>query len=264
VAIAFSPRMRAVLAEARRFAQKFGAQPSLVHVGARTAENEQELQAVISELNLAADTPANWLAGDDPASALLTWVEREKVDLLIAGALERERAGRNFLGIVARELLRHAHCSLLLFTQPSIEPRAFGTIVVVTDFSESAAAAFDAALSLAEREHAKMLHVVTVFSPLKAMHKELTGADSAQTQPENAQARLDEFVASAKGSPVTVETRVIESTTGVAVSEFTKSVEANLLVLPARTHQDGTPILPAYMDWALQVIPCNVWVVKSS
>jgi len=264
VAVAFSPRLKAVLSEARRFAERFGAQLTILHAGKRAADLQRDLHAAMEAAGLPIDVRVEWLDGE-PTEAILAWLKDARTDLLIAGALERERTGRHFLGTVARELLRRAQCSLLLFSQPRVEPHFFRKIIAVTDLTEAAQTAFRVALSFAEKERAESLQVVAVFSPLKAARAELNdAADSAKYQPEKRQAQLDEFAsAAAAGSPVLVETRMIETTTGVSVCDFARSIEAELLVLPARVHQEGLSLLPSYMDWVFQVIPCNLWVVRT-
>jgi len=223
--------------------------------------HEQQVQAELAELGLPAGLPVVWLKGE-PSAAIIEHVERTGVELLIAGALERESSGQHFLGTMARELLRKSHCSLLLFTQPRAEAQPFREIVVFIDSSDNADTAFRDALALAELENASKLHVVSVLSPLSKALAEAESAGGADRQSAETEARLAELVRSADGSPVTIETRVIASATGVGVSDFTRSIKADLLVVPAR--QDGLPLLPPYMDWVLQVIPCNLWVVKAA
>jgi hypothetical protein len=41
-----------------------------------------------------------------------------------------------------------------------------------------------------------------------------------------------------------------------------QSIGAELLVLPAPENIDGA--VPSMMDWALQVIPCSLWIVRES
>jgi len=70
---------------------------------------------VLAELGLPADSPIHYEEGD-PAEAILAALARENIDVLVAGALEKEIVLHPFLGNVARRLVRDANCSVMLFT----------------------------------------------------------------------------------------------------------------------------------------------------
>jgi hypothetical protein len=50
----------------------------------------------------------------------------------------------------------------------------------------------------------------------------------------------------------------------MGASDFTKNVDADLLVVPASAHPEEGTLVPVYLDWVFKVIPCNLWVVKST
>ena len=72
---------------------------------------------------------------------------------------------------------------------------------------------------------------------------------------------LEEFVLSAGATEVPIETRFIRGATGLAASDFVRSVEADLLVVPLL--KPGTvQQLPSNIAWVSDVIPCNLWIVR--
>jgi len=73
---------------------------------------------------------------------------------------------------------------------------------------------------------------------------------------------LRDFVATAPACGVPVESKIVDTTTGFAACDFTQSIGAELLVVPAPEHVEGA--VPSMMDWALQVIPCSLWIVRES
>lgn len=259
LATAFSARFLAGLSEAWRFSQRFDAQFSIVSSGKPTEEKETILSKGLESLGIPADTRMEWRSGE-PVDAIIEGTEAIGTDLLVAGALIREYevSGRIFLGGVAKGLLKRGSCSILLVTKPSLEPRQYKRIVMVTDFSEGARNAFRAALRIAEQDEAEHLHVVAIRSQLTEARKDMEPGGKNRPTGE---ALLEEFANIASESPVNVEPRVIESATGVAAADFIKSVDANLLVIPTAHYPDGT-LLPPRMDWVTQVIPCDLWVVK--
>ena len=117
VATTFSPRFKRVLAEAKRIRDRFGAELHLIHVGKRNQETPKKFSDVLAELELPADSPIHYEEGD-PAEAILAALARENIDVLVAGALEKEIVLHPFLGNVARRLVREANCSVMLFTNP--------------------------------------------------------------------------------------------------------------------------------------------------
>src|SRR5262252_9043583 len=73
---------------------------------------------------------------------------------------------------------------------------------------------------------------------------------------------LRDFVATAPACRVPVESKIVDTTTGFAACDFTQSIGAELLVVPAPEHAEGA--VSSMMDWALQVTPCSLWIVRES
>ena len=73
---------------------------------------------------------------------------------------------------------------------------------------------------------------------------------------------LCDFVGTAPACRVPVESKIVDTKTGFAACDFTESIGAELLVVPAPQHLEGA--VPSMMDWALQVTPCSLWIVRES
>src|SRR5712692_11534855 len=151
VATTFSPRFEQVLSEAKRIRDRFGSRLTLIYVGERNAETTRKFRDVMSQLQLPADSAIHYQKGD-PAEAILKAAAENDVDLVVAGALEKEVVLRPFLGNVARRLVREAKCSVMLFTTPETEPRPLRRIVFMPDYSDHAQRALHSTLPLAEAE----------------------------------------------------------------------------------------------------------------
>ena len=120
VAATFSPRFRAVIAEADRVARKFGARLSVLHAGERSDEKVGKFHDAFGELGRE-EVDIYWCEGDTPAKALVDAASSEYFDLVIAGAVSHRNDIRNFTGDVVRELLQQAPCDLLLIPYPVME-----------------------------------------------------------------------------------------------------------------------------------------------
>src|SRR5947208_10704097 len=151
VATTFSPRFKQVLAEAKRIRDRFSADLHLIHVGKRNQGTPRKFSNVLAELGLPADSPIHYEEGA-PAQAILAALTREKIDMLIAGALEKEIVLHPFLGNVARRLVREANCSVMLFTHPEKKPKPLRRIVFIADHSQQRLVAWKTTLMLAEVE----------------------------------------------------------------------------------------------------------------
>ena len=264
VATTFSPRFKHVLAEAKRIRDRFAAELHLIHVGKRNQETPKKFSDVLTELGLPADSPIHYEEGD-PAEAILAALTREKVDMLIAGALEKEIVLHQFLGNVARRLVREANCSVMLFTHPQTNPKPLRRIVFVADHSKDELLALKTTLLLAEAESCERLYVIGIITAFDEARASIAddAAGTATREPDHGEEEsLDEFVLAAGATEVPIETRFIRGATGLAASDFVRSVEADLLVVPLRKSHKTVQQLPSNIAWVSDVIPCNLWVVR--
>ena len=264
VATTFSPRFKRVLAEAKRIRERFAAELQLIHVGTPNQDTPKKFREVLAELELPTDSPIHYEEGD-PAEGILAALARENIDMLIAGALEKEIVLHQFLGNVARRLVREANCSVMLFTHPQKTPKPLRRIVFIADHSKNALHALKTTLLLAEAESCERLYVIeiiTVFDEARASMVEEANASPAHEAKHGEEDALDEFVLSAGSTEVPIETRSIRGATGLAASDFVRSVEADLLVVPLPKSRGSVQRLPSNIAWVSDVIPCNLWVIR--
>ncbi len=255
VASTFSPRFDPVLSEAKRIRDRFGSQLSLIYVGEKTDEVCGKFNAALDRLSLPSDSTIYFEQGN-PADAILRAIDSHTVELVMAGALNKEVILHPFLGNVARRLLRESRSSVLLFTAPALEPAAFAKIVFVTDYSEHSIHALWRTLHLARAEKTDCLYVVRIITTfdLARAGKEAAGAGDEE-------AALEKFVLDLGATDVPMEVRVIRGNTGFAAADFVKSIDANLLVVPVDPNKNGGQ-LPPHLEWLTDVIPCNLWVIR--
>ena len=247
------------MAEAGRFARRLEAPLLLLHAGTPEAQKEAAFRDALLEVGLPPTTRLVWRPGE-PAEAIAAAAETERVDLVIAGLLDRKALEDTaFLGAVARPLAERARCSVLLLSQPQVEPKPFGRIVVMTDFSACAKAALRQALWLAQADGAERVEVIALYTACMRARAEREPAGRTRQETE---ALLVEFVADAPACGVTLDADIIDGTTGFGAYDFTQSVGADLLVVPAPPHLEGA--VPPRMNWALQVTPCSLWVVRET
>jgi nucleotide-binding universal stress UspA family protein len=264
VASTFSPRFKQVLAEAKRIRDRFSADLHLIYSGERNEEIAKKFSDALEQLELPLDSKIHYEKGD-PADAILRALAREKIDVIVAGALEKEVVLHQFLGNVARRLVREAHCSVMLFTKPAFKPRPLRRIVFVADYSAHGLEALKTTLPFAAAESCERLYVIriiTTFDQARAsIRADAAKGEKPQSKDEEEDA-LEEFVLSAGATDVPIETRCIRGNTGLAASDFVQSIKADLLVVPLQRKAGGTEQLPSNIAWITDVIPCNLWVIR--
>src|SRR2546430_11455541 len=94
VASAFSPRFLQVLAEGKRVRDRLCRQLQLIYVGTPDDETARKFAAAFLELALPEDSAIHYQEGEDPAAAILEAARLNEIDLLVAGALGKERVLR--------------------------------------------------------------------------------------------------------------------------------------------------------------------------
>jgi nucleotide-binding universal stress UspA family protein len=264
VATTFSPRFRQVLAEAKRIRERFRADLHLIHAGERSEEAATKFRDAFEELQLPPNSTIHYEEGD-PAEAILRTLAREKIDMIVAGALEKEVVLHPFLGNVARRLVREASCSVVLFMRPAVKPKPLRRIVFVADYSGHGLQALKRTLPLAAAESCERLYIIriiTTFDQARASIRADVGkGEKPQTKDEEEEA-LEKFALSAGETEVSMEARCIRGNTGLAASDFVQSVKADLLVVPLQKHGEGSQPLPSNIAWITDVIPCNLWVIR--
>jgi nucleotide-binding universal stress UspA family protein len=265
VASTFSPRFVQVLSEAKRVRDRFNSELTAIYVGEWSEETAKKFRDVFTQLKLPTDSRVHYHQAEDPAAGILQAVADNKIDMVIAGALEKEVVLRPFLGNVARRLVREAKCSVMLFTRPEVEPQPLQRIVFIADYSDHAHSALKATIGLAEAENCERLYVVRVYTTFDEARAAIqaennNGGPRARTFDEEEKA-LEEFILATGETTVPIEARCLRGNTGFAASDFVQSVEAHLLVVPIRAAEAGEH-LPNHIAWITDVIPCNLWVIR--
>ena len=264
VASTFSPRFKQVLAEAKRIRDRLVSDLHVIYVGERNEETAKKFGDAFAQLQLPGNSTIHYEQGE-PADAILRVLVKHKIDMIVAGALEKEIVLHRFLGNVARRLVREAACSVMLFTRPEVKPRSLRRIVFVADYSDHALQALKTTLPLASVESCELLYVIriiTTFDEARASRRADAGNGDKPKSDEDEEDALEKFVLSAGATDVPIETRCIRGNTGLAASDFAQSVEADLLVVPVETNEDASRQLPNNIAWITDVIPCNLWVIR--
>ena len=249
----------AVLAEAARISRSLSAPLCLIHADEFTQEKEDRFRAALRDLQLESGAAIRFEPGE-PAEAILKVQREEQIDLLVAGAMETQSVHRNFTGDVARELLRRVPCDLLLYTEPQEDPQPPQAIlVVVPDLSKMSRQVLRAALNLAERSGGRqitLLHVQTTFAEAK---EKALGVGNGTLSAEET---LESWVQDEARPNLDLDYHLLRGNTGFTACEFIQSSGTDLVVMPSLMPSSDQPVFAPALDWIIQVIPGNLWVIR--
>ncbi len=159
LAVTFSPTGKMLLSEAARLQSMFGFKIFFLHVGEKDESTEQRLNLLIFENFSSNNFEIVWLTGE-PSKAILKKSKELGLDLLIIGALEREQGIKNFIGSVARNIMRNCHCPILVFTKPVSERFGFKNIIVSVCYDGKGEQAAKVAVQISRHDHPEKLSLV--------------------------------------------------------------------------------------------------------
>ena len=236
----------------------------MIYAGKRSDEAATKFREALEELQLPADSTIHYEEGD-PAEAILRTLAREKIDVIVAGALEKEVVLHPFLGNVARRLVQEAPCSVMLFTKPAIKPNPLRRMVFVTDFSSHGLQALQRTIQLAAAESCERLYVISIITTFDQARASIRADAGEGEKPQNRdeeEEALEQFVLTAGETEVPMEARCIRGNTGLVASDFVESIKADLLVVPLQKNGEASQPLPSNIAWVTDVIPCNLWLIR--
>jgi nucleotide-binding universal stress UspA family protein len=271
VAIAFSPRIRAILAETARLKILWNSELTIIHVGDKTEKEEILLQEHLTAVGLpnSPDVKVFWERGK-PSERILARCKKENVDLLIAGALKKEKLIQYYLGTVARRILRKANCSVLMLIDPKPEPAPFQNIVVNAENSNYVFEALRCATMIAQADKANWLHVVREIK-MYGLTMSASEHYSEEEYEKVRQSLVRDEVASVQQlfqkiphQGVRLNIKLVAGKSGFELSKFAQRKDADLLVVGAsqRRFYLFDRIFPHDLEYIFGDLPCNLLVVN--
>ncbi|SHI71835.1 universal stress protein [Algibacter luteus] len=121
IGVAYSPNLKANLFEAARLSVFFEAKLVLIHVGEASEEKSKLLSTILKSFEKDQLKYEVVFKPGNPVDVILSISEEKKIDLLILGAVKREKIVKYYVGSIARKITRQANCSVLLLIKPSVE-----------------------------------------------------------------------------------------------------------------------------------------------
>ncbi len=270
-AVGFSPRLEALVSEAKRLSETLNAKLLLIHVGEKTAKKEDALSKMLSKTGMDMKRCQVIWADGHPVETILSLCKQHVVDLLMIGALKKENLLNYYLGSVARKISRKAKCSVLLLTEASTEESKPKKIIVNGVENPKTIHTLNAALYLAKNYSVKDITVAReVHMPTltMTMADDSTAPEAREMKKhlnEEESSRLLSMIKKSDTGKIQVKDKMIGGKPGFAISKYARDKKADLLVINSPdTHLNLLDrIFTHDIEYVLADLPCNVLIVHS-
>ena len=274
VGFAFSPNLKANIFTSLRLAGSLKAEIFFIHVGKKTSVKEKTFEEILE------DSPVQpklikvlWEEGG-PIPTILKMCEKNKIDLLLLGAVQRENVLRFYVGSIAREITRKAPCSVLLLIKPSIEEVPSKHVVVNalnepnTEKTIRAAFEFSSLMDIpnvtlvGEISQSKVNVTADDDESLKKVTEIKEGIENEEKN------RYDEILKNIPDSlkeNKKIQSQSIFGARGYSIGHYARVVRADLLVLNSEMKRSSfiSRIFPKDLEHILSELPTDVLIIKN-
>lgn len=269
LAVAFSPRIKALLAEAARLKNLFGSELVLIHVGPHGPAEDEKLHDLLQQSGMPIDEVKIIWENGKPSDRILAACEKENIDLLVAGALKKENLMQYYAGSVARKILRKAECSVLMLINPSDTPRRFTNLVVTAENSPFVEETIETACHIGVLEKASWLHIVRelkLYGLTMAMteqYSEKAYEDFREKLVKDEVEKVEKMLSHIPHEGLKVNVKLVSGKSGFELVQFAQRKHADLLIAgaPPRRFSFFDRIFPHDLEYIFADMPCNLLIV---
>lgn len=271
LAITFSPNALALLKIASRFKTILNAQLFIIHVGEKTTDNELMMNQLLTDAKVDKEScELIWKEGEPTKAIIETCIEK-KIDLLIAGALEKESLLKYYMGSVARNLMRESFSSVLVIVNPHNEDKLFKKICVNVDYTPLNEIAVKKAYELAKLENAEEFILVREFQVPGLAITIYDGGASQETEKtrlewqKEEEEKLKVFADELNLSGLDVKKVCLYGKQGWELKQFAIESKSDLLVVssPPKSLKFFDRIFQHDLEFILSQLPCSLLIVRS-
>lgn len=272
LAITFSPNGLSLLESALRLKNLFGANLLLIHVGEKSSESESKMNGILSSAGIKGnELEVIWQKGD-PAKVIINTCKEKKIDLLIAGALEKESLIDYYIGSVARKIVRKAPFSVLILTHPKQNKKPFQKICASVEYNPVGELTLKKAYDLAQMENVNEFILIKELKfPGLAIAISDTGSqkeveDERIAWVKEEDEKLKVLAREMNMTNVKINTVCLYGKLGWEANNYVSQIGGDLLVVPAPYKKMSLfdRIFQHDIEYILKKLPCALLVIKNS
>lgn len=271
LAITFSPNGLPLLKSAVRLKKLFGCELYLIHVGEKSPDQEEKINDLVKQVGLSGTSyKLIWKRGE-PSKSIINAVAENQIDLLIAGALEKETVIKYYLGSVARTLMRESPSSVLILTHPEPEPKEFRKFCVSVDFNELGETAVKKSYQFAKLENAEEFVLIKEFEvPGLAITVYDSGSTtdtekSKQEWQKEEEEKLKFFAKEMNLVGLNYSTVALFGKQGWEARNFVKNNGSDLFVVPSppKKLKFFDKLFQHDIEFILSQLPCSLLIIRN-
>lgn len=270
LAIAFSPRMEALICEAKRMKDLYGASLILIHIGQDSPEKRKSLDVLMDKYQVDRNnTTVIWKEGK-PAKKIIQVCNQENVDLLIAGALKQEDVFTYYIGSIARKIIRKAKCSVLVLIKPSVELQRFDKVVINGTQQSQTPEIIRKGIKLCALEKSTQIFVVNeikMYLLRMATASEESEAKAAIIKRQLVQDEInyvENILKDIDQGDLKVTVKVTGGRWAVELAKFSEKIHADLLIVGGQENLNFLDrLFPHDLEDILSNLPCNVLIINN-
>ncbi len=268
--IAFSPNLEANIRESLRITQQVGEKLFLVHAGEVSDSQKVDLDKILGDAQAGDEVEVIFESGD-PVEALTRAAQKHEVDLLIAGALPKEKLLRYFFkGSTARNLVRRAQCSVLLLTKANKMQTDCGKIVVNGLAHGKTERTIKKAVQMANCLKTRELSIIEEVPP-KAIgriedDRSLKKAAAKKEEIRSSeQSRIQQILEQTEPAEhLKISQNVIFGKKGYTIGHYAQTAQADLLIMNSPDSKLGLieRFFAHDLEYILSELPCDLLIIN--
>ena len=270
LAVAFSPRMEALICEAKRMKDIYGASLIFIHIGQDTEEKRKDLQTLLDKHQVDMNgTQVIWKEGK-PVKSIIQVCNQENVDLLIAGALKQENVFTYYLGSIARKIIRKAKCSVLVLIEPGLEPQNFDKVVINGTQQGQTPEVIRKGVSLCRYEQSSQVFIVNeikMYLLRMATASEESEAKASIIKRQLVQDEIsyvENILKDIDRGDLKINIKVTGGRWAVELAKFAEKIKADLLIVGGQENLNFLDrLFPHDLEDILSNLPCNVLIINN-
>lgn len=269
LAIAFSPTALGMVMQTAQLVINFNAQLILIHVGKSKEENKDKINNLLKDTSLKNRSIKVLLEEGDPVEKILQACKEEEIDLLIVGALKKEKLLKYYIGTIARKIMRKAECSLLVITNPSATQAPVKNIVVNAEDSPYVEEALKMACQLASSGANPWIHVVReikLYGLAMASFDQQSEEEYNEVRQNLLRQEADEvekMLSNISHAHCRINIKMLSGKSGFELVKFSNSKNAELLVVgaPKQKFKLFDRVFTHDLEYVFADLPCNLLIV---
>ena len=271
IAYSFATQSEFLFSEAARVVRVFQSDLYIIHAGEKTPE-KTALLTQLAEKSGIVFRPENFLCESSaPERVLRKSVKENEIDLLIMGALSKERMRTYYSGSVARHIMRDLPCSALVIpTNTELQSLDFKKIITVVDYTSLGETLLKCAYHTAKKFSASEIILVReLMTPGLAMtvHDGGTGGETEATRLEwqqEEEIKLDLLLREVKIQDVKIEKLCLFGKAGWETAHYAREKKAGLVVMlaPKKKFKLLDRVFQHDQEYFYDKLPCPLLLMK--